>query len=285
MSSPITQRTRARDGACLVRGAALTLLTCLGPATGIALAQKAPGVSFTDIALEIGFQDRLSHGRAIVAADFDNDGLVDFYLGNPGDPLVANDDSFILWNEGPNEEGQYHFRKGQILIKGDIAFTASAADFDNDGDEDLFIGIGGQEGVGLDHLFRNSGGVFTDVSGSAGIRGPKDAQGRFVSKATSSGTWADYDNDGDLDLFVATRWVAQSLRLPGNLGVRDSLFRNDGDGVFTDVTAERGRGQHGEQHDRRLGRLRQRRLGGPLHPHGLAGATGAGRVRALPQHA
>ena len=112
MLSLITQRTRAHVGACLVRGAALTLLASLGPAVGIALAQKAPGVSFTDIALEIGFQDRLSHGRALVAADFNNDGLVDFYLGNPGDPLVGSDESFILWNEGADPDQGGHCLHG-----------------------------------------------------------------------------------------------------------------------------------------------------------------------------
>src|SRR5262245_20709081 len=98
----------------LSRMGALGLLAWLGPASGFALPGKNLDVSFVDIALAIGFQDRLSHGRAIVAGDFDNDGLTDFYLGNPGDPLVANDDSFILWNEGPDEQGKYHFRKGQI---------------------------------------------------------------------------------------------------------------------------------------------------------------------------
>jgi hypothetical protein len=195
---------------------------------------------------------------------------VDFYLGNPGDPLVASDESFILWNKGPDEAGQYHFEKGQVLIKGDIAFTAAAADYDNDGDEDLFIGIGGQEGIGLDHLFRNSGGVFTDVSGGAGIRGPKDAQGRFVPKATSSGTWADYDNDGDLDLFVAVRYVVQiAAGCPGR--AQQPIPQRRARRLVHGRHGRGGRGQHREQHDRSLGRLRQRRVGGPLRPHRMAG--------------
>lgn len=208
----------------------------------LALAQTSVNVTFTDIALEAGFQDRLGHGRALVAADFNRDGRVDFYVGNPSDPALSNDDCFILWNNGPDANGNITFTKGQVLFKGTICFTASAVDYDNDGDPDLFVGIGGQEGIGLDYLFRNDGGVFTDVSGIAGIRGPKDSNGNWVPTATSSGTWADYDNDGDLDLFVASRLHGDSLILPGNLGWRNSLFRNNGDGTFTDVTGAAGVG-------------------------------------------
>src|SRR5438094_2821725 len=211
------------------------------------ISPKPPGtptsVVFTDIALESGFQDRLSHGRALVGADFNGDGRVDFFLGNPGDSTVLDDESFILWNDGTDSNGNLILTKGQVLTRGEIFFTASAADYDNDGDEDLFVGVGGQEGIGLDYLFRNDGGVFTDVSETAQIRGPKDAHCNWVPTATSSGTWADYDNDGDLDLFVASRQLnAYSLNLPGDLGWRNSLFHNNGDGTFTDVTATAGVG-------------------------------------------
>ena len=200
-------------------------------------------VVFTDIALESGFQDRLSHGRALVGGDFNGDGRLDFFLGNPGDPTVSDDESFILWNDGIDGNGNLMLRKGQVLGKGEIFFTGSTVDYDNDGDKDLFVGIGGQEGIGLDYLFRNDGGVFVDVSETAQIRGPKDANGQWVPTATSSGTWADYDNDGDLDLFVASRQLnAYSLNLPDGLGWRNTLFRNNGDGTFTDVTATAGVG-------------------------------------------
>ena len=212
------------------------------------LAPKASGtaptsVVFTDIALESGFQDRLSHGRALVGGDFNGDGRLDFFLGNPGDPTVLDDESYILWNDGTDANGNLILSKGQVLCKGEICFTASTADYDNDGDKDLFVGVGGQEGIGLDYLFRNDGGVFVDVSETAQIRGPKDSNGNWVPTATSSGTWADYDNDGDLDLFVASRELDRwSLILPDDLGWRNSLFRNNGDGTFTDVTVTAGVG-------------------------------------------
>src|SRR5687768_1975823 len=113
MASSRGQGIRVNFGLCLAAGAALAVLGPFAPARSArAAAAQATAVTFTDIALEIGFQDRLSHGRALVAADFNDDGLIDFYLGNPGDPLVADDESFILWNDGPDKNGQYRFRKG-----------------------------------------------------------------------------------------------------------------------------------------------------------------------------
>ena len=217
-------------------------LPVLGESSPKAPSTAPTSVVFTDIALESGFQDRLSHGRALVGGDFNNDGRLDFFLGNPGDPTVLDDESFIFWNNGVDGSGNLILSKGQVLGKGEIFFTASVADYDNDGDLDLFVGIGGQEGIGLDYLFRNDGGVFVDVSETAQIRGPKDSNGNWVPTATSSGTWADYDNDGDLDLFVASRQHSKSLILPGDLGWRNSLFRNNGDGTFTDVTVTAGVG-------------------------------------------
>ena len=199
-------------------------------------------IKYTDIALAAGVQDRLSHGRAISVGDWNGDGLPDLYIGNPGYPQYLDDQSFLLLNNGPGTDGKYTFTKGQVLIQGEIAFTTTAFDFDNDGDPDMFIGIGGQENIGLDHLFRNDAGVFTDISEQAQIRGPKDSNGNWVETATSAGAVLDFDKDGCLDLFVASRKNGKSLNLPGGLGWRDSLFRNncDGSDTFTDVTVAAG---------------------------------------------
>lgn len=202
--------------------------------------ENLANLTLTDVALPMGFQDRLSHGRALVAADWNGDGLIDFFVGNPGISTVLDDESYILWNNGPDGNGNYTFTKGQVLMSGQLAFTATVFDFDNDGDPDLFIGIGGLEGIGLDYLFRNDNGVFTDVSQQAGIQGPRDGSGKLVPHGTASGTVFDYDKDGCLDLFVAARKNKFSLILPGNLGWRDSLFHNNCDGTFTDVTVAAG---------------------------------------------
>ncbi len=99
---------------------------------------------------------------------------------------------------------------------------ASAADYDGDGDLDVFVGT-----FGPNFLFRNDGGEFTDVTEAAGIAG-----GNVV---TTTGSWADYDGDGDLDLYVANNVERPEGEFTGP-PAEDRLYRNDG-AAFTDVTA------------------------------------------------
>jgi len=99
---------------------------------------------------------------------------------------------------------------------------ASAADYDGDGDLDLFVGT-----FGPNFLFRNEGGTFVDVTDAAGIAG-----GDVV---TTTGSWADYDRDGDLDLYVANNVERPDGEFSGP-PARDHLYRNDGGDSFTDVT-------------------------------------------------
>jgi len=195
-------------------------------------------VTVDDVGLESGFQDigfgRLKHGRTSVAADFDGDGRTDFFIGNPGD------ESFILRNTTLAGELP-SFEQEQVLLIGDVAWGGAAADFDNDGDYDLFVAIGGKEGIGYDRLFRNdwieSGEArltFTDVSSAAGIRGPVPPGFTDpIETASTNGVWVDYDRDGDVDLFVSTGDTPWSLP---TLRTRNTLWRNEGDGTFTDVT-------------------------------------------------
>ena len=131
----------------------------------------------------------------------------------------------------------------------DVSFYGNGVacgDYDNDGLVDLYITT-----VGLNHLFHNDGdGKFSDVSESAGVAGASDAW------STSCG-WFDYDLDGDLDLFVVhyiewSREKDQSMEftLDGSLraygrptdfrGAFPVLYRNDGTGKFTDVSADAG---------------------------------------------
>lgn len=97
-------------------------------------------------------------------------------------------------------------------------------DVDGDGDLDLFVS--GCDSYGA--LYRNEGGIFTDVSREAGL---------FNTQSGFSATFADYDNDGDPDLYVG--------RDGWNGPAPNSLYRNAGDGTFTDVTAEAGLGDGG----------------------------------------
>ena len=123
------------------------------------------------------------------------------------------------------------------------AMGAAAADFDNDGYIDVFVG-----GVRQNQLLRNRGdGRFEDVATRAGI-----ASGEW----SVGGGWLDYDNDGRLDLFVVNyvKWSAESNRYCGDQargiriychprffqGLANRLYRNRGDGTFEDVSARTG---------------------------------------------
>ena len=95
-------------------------------------------------------------------------------------------------------------------------------DYDNDGNVDLYVTGGDRENT----LLRNRGdGTFENVTAAAGV-GVPGVPGRDISR--SSASFVDYDNDGDLDLFA------------GNVAGSDFLFRNNGDGTFTDVAAAAG---------------------------------------------
>ena len=97
-------------------------------------------------------------------------------------------------------------------------FSVAVGDYDNDGWEDLYLGIPDQP----NQLWKNRGdGTFVEVGQAAGVALSATAD-------TRTAVWGDFDNDGDLDLYVANRLQP------------DRLFRNDGDGTFTDVTQAAG---------------------------------------------
>ena len=143
----------------------------------------------------------------------------------------------------------------------------AVADYDNDGNDDIYITC-----VGPNHLFRNLGdGKFADVTAKAGLA----RSGLLVSAA-----WFDYDNDGKLDLFVGNyvEWTVQTDRfctLDGKnksyctpqtyKGQSSPLYHNRGNGSFENVTARAGvNDPAGKDTRRRVTRLRRRRLDGSL---------------------
>jgi hypothetical protein len=144
-------------------------------------------------------------GSGVAWGDYDNDGDLDLYLANydnTGNKLFRNDGNgvFVDVTSGP---------------LGGPGFCTGVAwgDYDNDGDLDLYIANYGSAG---NRLLRNDGGgVFSDVT-SGPLSGPQNS---------TSVAWGDYDNDGDLDLYV------------GAGGYPKKLLRNDGSGVFVDATS------------------------------------------------
>ncbi len=204
--------------------------------------QAAPDI--IDLGLGSGFQDTWGghhkRGRALVAADFDLDGRVDFYVGNP------SDESFILRNV-TQPGGAPRFMFSQLLLNDELAWGGAAADYDNDGDYDLFISNGGNEGVGYDFLFRNmwieNGETtlsFVDVSEEAGIRGPvPPGSSQPLAVASANAVWGDVNADGYVDIFVNVTIEAET---PEPLKGRNILWMNNGDGTFSDVTTQAGLG-------------------------------------------
>ncbi len=189
-------------------------------------------------------------GSGCAFLDFDSDGDQDILLVNscdwPGKRDVSKPASTLALFANDGRGGFTDVTKAVGLDVTLYGMGAACGDFDNDGKVDLFVSC-----LGKDRLFHNEGGKFVDVTDRAGVGGDENAW------STSSG-WFDCDQDGDLDLLVChyVEWtrafdLAQEFRLLGGneraygrpqpfAGTFPSLFRNDGDGKFSDVSAEAG---------------------------------------------
>ena len=195
-------------GKSLVFRAVLTATLLLLPIAAFAL-------NFTDITDIAGVGDR-GHGKGVAFADIDNDGDYDLYVSNKGGENVLYRNQGGVFVEVSAEAGDR---------LGDPGFSMGScfADYDNDGDQDLYIVKGGRYEIEANRLLRNDNGRFVDVTEKAGV-GSKEF--------TYSAAFADVDNDGFLDLYLANYGV----------GARNILYRNNGDGTFTDVTDSSGVG-------------------------------------------
>ena len=199
-----------------------------------------------DIGVATGFQDTfggvLKKGRALIAADWDNDGRMDFYLGNPGNT------SFFIKNELNLSNGHPKMTFIQWMPEITYAWGAAAADYDNDGDIDLFVAAGGNECAERDYLYQNqwieSGETevsFIEVAEAAGVRGPVlPGYSEPVDVPTGNAVWVDYNRDGWVDLFANGNSRVSCTNNLDPLVARNTLWKNNQDGTFTDVTAEVG---------------------------------------------
>ena len=187
---------------------------------------------FTDVTHAAGLALPARPTQAACWADFDLDGDLDLYVGNEAwEPLELDFPSQLFRNNG---DGTFTDVAVDAGVTNDrYAKGVSAGDYDNDGDMDLYV-----SNVGANRLYRNDGALrFTDVASELGVEGPQPR---------SFAPWFfDYDNDGDLDLFVgayeglladvAGDYLGQPYEGPAH-----ALYRNEGNGAFTDVGVEMG---------------------------------------------
>lgn len=180
--------------------------------------------------------------------DYNNDGYLDIYLVNGGTISTTRQDTY----RNPKQANVLYRNRGDgTFVDATVAaglqqnsgygMGCLSADYDNDGDADLYL-----TNFGRNQLYRNNGdGTFTDATSYAGV-----GDGSW----SVSATFGDYNLDGYLDLYVANYLdyrpeTAHACFLEGvhiycgpheYPGVRDTLYRNNGDGTFTDVTARAG---------------------------------------------
>ena len=234
-----------------------------GKASGLPFHAK-----FTDVAAQAGLRHPViygpegradyileSMGCGVAFLDYDNDGWLDIFVlsGTRRDGPVAGASNRLYKN---NRDGTFtDVTKKAGLTRQDWANGVTIGDYNNDGFDDIFITEWGRN-----VLYRNNGnGTFTDVTESAGLADPGGLANKVKRWGTGC-TWVDYNRDGLLDLFVSHYVVFDFHSVPatgvnpdckfkgvpvyyGPRGLHPEqcqLFRNNGDGTFTDVTKASG---------------------------------------------
>jgi hypothetical protein len=221
--------------------------------------QAPPPVTFTDITREAGIDfvhvngstgeklmpETIGSGAAFL--DYDNDGDQDLLLVNsrwwPGEEREPTPTLAFYRNDG-------HGRFTDVTAEAGLKITcfgmgAGVGDYDNDGWTDLYITT-----LGKNYLFRNDHGRFVDVTAQADVAG-------LDTDWSTAAAFFDYDNDGDLDLFVGNYvlWsrkidleidfqltgLGRAFGAPNHFtGANNRLYRNEGDGRFSDVSLAAG---------------------------------------------
>lgn len=149
--------------------------------------------------------------------DLNEDGRLDVFVCHDIAPNIyyINTTGGLIYYQGADPNG---IPEGLGTYPSGGDYGSVWVDYDNDGDIDMFMAkCGGGEERRTNQLFRNNGnGSFTEVAATANLADPIQ---------TWSGAWADYDNDGDMDVFIG-----------GYNGTSHKMMRNNGDGTFTDIT-------------------------------------------------
>jgi enediyne biosynthesis protein E4 len=266
------RRTASWQGPLSTAGVAVVVFFVAAAVLGFTFAQgqnsnpshtAVPG-KFVDITERLGlhFRQQASKtskkylletmGSGVAVFDYDNDGRLDIFFANGAridDPMpkgaIPQKDGPKYWNRLYHQKADGTFE--DVTEKAGLAGSGystgvAVGDYDNDGNDDLFVA-----GYGHSTLYHNNGdGTFTDVTASAGVAG---------SGWMTSAAWVDYDNDGRLDLVVARYMVwdfddiycghrEEGLRSychpdlfkPASV----LLYHNDGNGKFSEVSHKAG---------------------------------------------
>jgi hypothetical protein len=238
----------------------LLILLCLLLSSSALTRTELNGIQFVDITKPAGITfehisspekryivESMSGGVALL--DYDNDGFLDIYFINS---LTVD----LVKTNGKTRSALYHNNGNGTFTDvtdkagvGDVGWGMGVAvgDFNNDGFDDIYVTC-----VGPNHLFKNNGnGTFSDVTKGAAVSDPRWSTGA---------SFVDYDNDGKLDLMVANYVAFDFKNLPefgkgrlcqykgvpvqcgprGLPGDGDTLYHNEGNGTFTDVTKKAG---------------------------------------------
>ena len=187
------------------------------------LESDEPFPRFMNVAGKLGLNAFDLLGGAIVD-DFDGDHYLDIVVSS----FDLNEEMRFFQN---NRDGTFTDRTERANLSGLVGgFNLNQADYDNDGDLDILVLRGawtGKHGRIPNSLLRNDGkGRFTDVTFDAGL-----GKHHFP---TQTAAWADYDNDGDLDLYIGNEVLGSAVDAPCQ------LFQNNGDGTFTEVAKNAG---------------------------------------------
>ena len=178
---------------------------------------------FEDIAMQRGV-DVMGLSGGVVLEDLNNDGYLDIMASSWG-----LQDQVKYFEQEP-QTGMFVDKTKAALLTGIVGgLNLVHADYDNDGHIDILVLRGAWLGQGHPNsLLRNRGnGTFEDVTKAAGV---------YSFHPTQTADWGDFDNDGDLDLFVGNESSPEGGRH------RCELYRNNGDGTFTNIAREVGLG-------------------------------------------
>lgn len=218
-------------------------------------------VQFTDVAAQSGITFRHENGASdekqmfetfgsgVGVIDFDNDGNPDLFFANGADLAHGRKSpGNVLYRNLGNGKFEGVTAKAGVAGNGIFATGTTVGNYDNDGYLDIYV-----TGYGGNQLFHNNGdGTFTDITAKAGLAGASLDGKKMWSVGAG---WVDYNNDGKLDLFVVNycKWeVNKDPVCYLKDGVRgfchprlyaplhNTLYRNNGDGTFTDVSEETG---------------------------------------------